>query len=338
MIVTQRTQALHNALLGSCDTMIAHRLTAPADQEPVKKWLKANVSKEIFDRVSASLAGLKTGSAWICSGEAQVAELAQFPKITTFDNSATPDGNEASQEIKTAPVDQDKLRAIIGAAVKEVEADDPKALRAEITRLTAELAKRPTAPTVDPGAIAAADRTGFERGYRKGIDDADHRARCIIRDQLANVSNLIRSELTGLNLPDVAPSAPRSAAAMPAQPTRAPRPSAPNGSLPGPEQRIINALATWAAWGQHQPSNSQVAWLAGYSPSSSSYANLRGALKSKGLLEYPAPDMLALTDAGAAAGAPIALNGSLLDLVLSKLSGPEARILRGVAARYPLDA
>ena len=49
MVVTQRTQALHNALLGSCDTMIAHRLTAPADQEPVKKWLKANVSKEIFE-------------------------------------------------------------------------------------------------------------------------------------------------------------------------------------------------------------------------------------------------------------------------------------------------
>ena len=90
MVVTQRTQALHNALLGSCDTMIAHRLTAPADQEPVKKWLKANVSKEIFDQVSTSLAGLKTGSAWICSGEAQVAELVQFPKISTFDNSATP--------------------------------------------------------------------------------------------------------------------------------------------------------------------------------------------------------------------------------------------------------
>jgi hypothetical protein len=75
--------------------------------------------------------------------------------------------------------------------------------------------------------------------------------------------------------------------------------------------------------------------LAGYTPSSSSYANPRGALKAKGLLEYPAPDVLSLTDGGAAAGAPIALNGSLLDLVLSKLSGPEARILRGVAARYP---
>jgi uncharacterized protein len=75
--------------------------------------------------------------------------------------------------------------------------------------------------------------------------------------------------------------------------------------------------------------------LAGYSPSSSSYANPRGALKAKGLLEYPAPDVLQLTPDGGAAGAPMEMTGTLLDLVLSKLSGPEARILRGIAARYP---
>lgn len=33
LVMTQRTQALHNALIGSCDTMIVHRLTAPADQK-----------------------------------------------------------------------------------------------------------------------------------------------------------------------------------------------------------------------------------------------------------------------------------------------------------------
>jgi hypothetical protein len=207
MVVTQRTQALHNALLGSCDTMIAHRLTAPADQEPVKKWLKANVSKEIFDKVSTSLASLKTGSAWICSGEAQVAELVQFPKISTFDNSATPTGNEASQEIKTAPVDQDKLRAIIGTAVKEAEADDPKALRAEITRLKAELAKKPTAPAADPVAIEAADRHGCERGYKNGFDNAAKQARraldahrTLVCERLRSVSASIASDLAVLDL------------------------------------------------------------------------------------------------------------------------------------------
>jgi len=75
--------------------------------------------------------------------------------------------------------------------------------------------------------------------------------------------------------------------------------------------------------------------LAGYSPSSSSYANPRGALKAKGLLEYPAPDTLQITADGSAAASPMALNGSLLELVLSKLTGPEARILRAIATHYP---
>jgi uncharacterized protein len=111
-----------------------------------------------------------------------------------------------------------------------------------------------------------------------------------------------------------------------------------DGNISGPEQRIINWLVTWASWGQHQPSNSQVAWLAGYSPSSSSYANPRGALRLKGLLEYPSPDVLQLPPNGAAAGAPMAMSGSLIDMVLSKLTGPEARILRTVVSRYPSSA
>ncbi len=48
IVATQRTQALHNAVLGSCDTLIAHRIVAPADQEPVKKWLKANPERTSF--------------------------------------------------------------------------------------------------------------------------------------------------------------------------------------------------------------------------------------------------------------------------------------------------
>src|SRR6185503_1612761 len=121
VVVTQRTQALHNALLGSCDTMIAHRLTAPADQEPVVKWLKANISKEVLEQVSSSLASLKTGEGWICSGEAKLFERVHFPRITTYDNTATPTGDGDTREVKTAAVDHDKLRGIIGEAVEKAK-------------------------------------------------------------------------------------------------------------------------------------------------------------------------------------------------------------------------
>lgn len=141
ILVTQRTQALHNALLGSCDTMLAHRLTAPADQKPVIQWLQANASKDALEQVTSSLSSLKTGDAWVCSGEVAHFERVHFPRISTYDNTATPTGDGEIREVKTAPVDQEKLRAIIGDAVEEAKANDPKELKKQLLSTRAELAK-----------------------------------------------------------------------------------------------------------------------------------------------------------------------------------------------------
>lgn len=341
MVVTQRTQALHNALLGSCDTVFAHRMTAPADQGPVKNWLKANVSKDIFEKVSASMASLKTGSAWICSGEAQVAELVQFPKITTFDNSATPTGNEASQEIKTAHVDQDKLRAIIGSAVKVAEADDPKALRAEITKLqsTVKALEKAPAQIFDPGA----ETRGYERGMqeaapiwlRRGIEAA-------VGQIAENVKNFdtqkfVHSELStwkGMGaLPSGSPASGKSAPA----PTRAPAhaPSAPrkplpaasgNGAYNAPQARIMASLAFWRTMGHEQPRREQVAAVAGYSPGSGNFNNLLGSLKAIGAIDYPVAGAVELrTDYDASMTADDARR--MLDKIMS---APERRILQAL--------
>lgn len=164
MVLTQRTQSLHNALLGSCETVIAHRLTAPADQKPVLDWLKANATAGIQQMVSAQIASLKTGAGWVCSGEAGIFERRDFPRIKTYDNSATPEHDSAEHQVKTAPVDADKLRSIIGDAVKDAEANDPSLLRAEIQRLKAEAARAGKAPAADPDA----EFRGYERGRGEG--------------------------------------------------------------------------------------------------------------------------------------------------------------------------
>jgi hypothetical protein len=136
IVATQRVQSLHNAVLGSCETLIAHRLTTPADQKPVVDWVKANVpDKEIQRQVVESMSSLPTGTGWVCSGEAQIFEKVAFPKFRTFDNTSTPMADDEELTIKTAAVDQDELRAIIGDAVQEAEANDPKALKARIAEL-----------------------------------------------------------------------------------------------------------------------------------------------------------------------------------------------------------
>lgn len=200
LVLSQRVQALHNAVLGSCDTLIAHRLTTPADQEPVVKWLKANTTKDVLEQVSSSLSSLKTGHGWICSGEAKLFEQVAFPRISTYDNTATPTGDGEELTVKTAAVDQDKLRSIIGDAVKEAEASDPKALRrqlAEKDRRIKELEQAPppvvsSTPTKEKPVLTAKDREVIERltGRLEALET-------FIRSESEAVQESLRQKIAG---------------------------------------------------------------------------------------------------------------------------------------------
>jgi hypothetical protein len=165
IVVSQSVQQLHNRVLGSCDTLIAQRLTAPADQKPVIDWLKANAPKDAAQAAAASLSSLKTGEGWIISGEAQIFERVTFPRIGTFDNSATPESGDAEHHVATAAVDVQKLREVIGDAVREAEENDVDRLKQRIREL--ETGKATPAGAL-PEELAAADT----RGYSRGHDDA----------------------------------------------------------------------------------------------------------------------------------------------------------------------
>lgn len=176
IVATQRIQSLHNAVLGSCDSLIAHRIGTPADQEPVIKWLRANVQdKALRTEVEASLSRLPTGTGWLCSGEAQIFEKIAFPRIATFDNTATPTKDSAAIEITTAPVDVNELRGLIGTAVAEAEANDVGALKAKIATLTEQVATLSTR-ALDAGtspAVQQALRDAEARGRERGLAEAE---------------------------------------------------------------------------------------------------------------------------------------------------------------------
>jgi hypothetical protein len=179
IVATQRTQSLHNAMLGSCETMIVHRLTAPADQDPVKKWLKANTEKAIKDQVEASLSSLKTGTAWVCSGEAQIFGLTKFPRISTFDNSAAPKQDSKPVDVARADVDLSALRELIGEAVEEAEANDAKVLKARIADLERQIKVLPATSKV------VADNSLVEMQHQIEILQRDNAALEQHRDKLA---------------------------------------------------------------------------------------------------------------------------------------------------------
>ncbi len=126
---------------------------------------------------------------------------------------------------------------------------------------------------------------------------------------------------------------------MPARVDRAPqrRATEADGSLTGPEQRILDALAWLESIGIDRPEQTAVAFLAGYTIGGGAWNNPRGALRTKGLIEYSG-DALLLTDAGRsfARFPDVALTTEELQRrVLERLPGPESRILRVLIDAYP---
>jgi len=110
-----------------------------------------------------------------------------------------------------------------------------------------------------------------------------------------------------------------------------------NSGLSGPEQRILDAIAWLESIGIEAPEQTAVAFLAGYTYGGGAFNNPRGALRTKGLVEY-AGDGIRLTDLGRdSANFPdAALTADELQRrVLDRLPGPEQRILKVILDEYP---
>jgi uncharacterized protein len=112
----------------------------------------------------------------------------------------------------------------------------------------------------------------------------------------------------------------------------------PQGGMTQPQQRILDTMARLEALGLTALHKTQVAALAGVSPTSGSFANNLGRLRTLGLIDYPQPGSVAFTAAGRRRARPVATPPTVSDLHqawLEIVTGPQARILREVVAIYP---
>ncbi len=358
IVLTQRTQSLHNALLGSCETVITQRFSTPADQEPVIKWLKANVKDAaILEQIVDGMSSIPTGSGWICSGEAKILEFRQFPRIRTFDNSKTPTEEAAEIDVKTAPVDQEKLRAIIGDAVKEAEENDPKRLKQRVAQLERELA------TLQKAAPAAgASKADLDAEYARGREDGILRGRSdaltgvvkVLDDTrehlthaLANVDAVTHetgmAQLKALRTATVTPRAEYKAygespiAVAKRVISENHEKSSEPGGIRSSQQRILDALFTLESMGITAPTKTQLALWADVSPTSSGYFNNLGTLRSGGFISYPGPNLVQLESQGRAVAtrAEDPTVEEMQEMVCMKVGTSKAAILRALIRIYP---
>jgi hypothetical protein len=321
-MVTQNPQDADKSVLNMADVVIAMRMAGSQTIDAVKRWVERNGSKEQMAAMTSTLPSLPTGQGWIWAPQIPLFEKVKFALCKTFDSSRTPSPGEKVRPPKVlAAVDMARLGKEIDAQVKEERENSPEYLKTEIERLRAEL-KRPV--TEDPKAMAdlfeqieelktkaaeadqlreqlaeaerrleriAALRENIGQGLRSAAEALDGFAR-LLEDGESRVPIITPAQLPAL---PVAPTASAPIARTAAQ--------SESGEVVAVDvtparQRIMEALATGRSMGRAKLTKLWVAMFAGASPTSSSFGNNLGALRSAGLIEYVDGDVQ-LTEAGA---------------------------------------
>jgi hypothetical protein len=318
-LISQRPAVLNKNVLSQVDGLVAFMLTASQDRDALDAWIEGQAERQDARQIKDSLPTLPVGTGVVWLPRRTILETVAFPPKRTFDSSRTPKrGEKVRPTAAFKPLDVEGLKGRIAAVAEEVKANDPKALKAEIVRLKADLAKatdvRSRVAQPDPAAIKAAEDVAYQRGHNDG-----HLAGYVFakadsaREVLAVGEKMMRE--AGEAPP--APQAPRASILPPVKAARpAPRVAQPaddsaEGGTPefrlsGPGRRILDAIAWWSALGIAAPTNEQVAFLAGYSSAGSGgYLNPRSALSAAKMISYPAPNCVQLTEVGfALASAP----------------------------------
>jgi hypothetical protein len=323
-LITQRPAVLSKDVLSQADGMVAFKLTASQDRSAIGAWIEGQADQQQGKAILAALPAMQRGQGVVWVPGRSILETATFPEKKTFDSSRTPKRGETKRTATLKPIDLGALKDRLSTIESETKANDPKALKAEVARLTRELAaKAPTAPLIDPHAV----ETAYQRGLVEGLNRGENRAKAAlsaVHDRLSDALAIAGASLESLDSPAPAPEARRQAATPPVRAARAAAPPLPkaNGQFTGPQHRVLRSLSMWKALGHEAPSREMVAASSGYSPSSGGFNNLLGGLATSGAIGKPKPGHLSLLidvdamDAGAGR-----------DMLLGYLTNPQRRLI-----------
>jgi hypothetical protein len=178
--ITQRPANIHKRVLAQCNSLVAMRLLAPQDHKAVADWVRGHGDDEKGREVVGSLATLRRGDGWVWAPELGILKRMTFPPIKTFDSMRAPDESEAQEPVKWADIDLASVRNQMAAAIEEAKQNDPKALRAEVSRLTAALAK--VNKNAAPPPVAATTKANLDAAYKHGLADGFNQGRKAMMD------------------------------------------------------------------------------------------------------------------------------------------------------------
>ena len=220
----------------------------------------------------------------------------------------------------------------------EQEARTAADLRRELTAARRELAlaRKDHGPSRED--LKAAEQRGYERGHAVGAQEAQRAAATHLKGLRGAIHQAVESALSGAPAPtqNRAIPAPAAVRAAPVQWPAAPAPRS-NGSSPvtAPQQKLLDKLA-WLEQHEIRPApKATLAAVAGVSPTSGGYFNNLGSLRSAGLIEYPTPGDVGLTEEGRAMAVIVEDERPIYEHWLDVVTPPQAAILRALRERHP---
>jgi uncharacterized protein len=169
-LISQRPAALSKAVLSQVDGLVAFRLTASQDRKALGLWIEGQADRDVGKALLGRLPEKKQGQAVVWLPAHGILDDVTFPPKLTYDSSRAPKRGEAHRRVDLSPLNVAALKERLAHVEAEVKANDPKALRAEITRLKAELTKaaknkpQPQSTPIDPKVIEAAEIRGWNAG------------------------------------------------------------------------------------------------------------------------------------------------------------------------------
>lgn len=329
--ITQRPARLHKDVLTQLSTLIALGVTSPHDRGAIESWIKGNADRQQAREVMNSLASLGVGEGWVWAPELDLLKRAKFPRIKTLDTSFTPKAGDKPTDLSSVAVakaDIARLRdRIASLSLETVEEDEASERDDHEAEDTAKI-------------VATAERRGYERGiaelnakieeaYRRGYAEGRVAA-------MQEVFRFVDAEYRKSLQQQENKSAPTERKSPAPLPKRAA--TSDDRMLSPAKQRILDAIAWFQELGIAQPERVAVAFIAGTSSQSSAYSNNLGSLRTSGLIEYPAPGLLSLTEVGKAHVGSMDLprtNEALHEQVFEKLAPAQRRILEALIEIYP---
>lgn len=311
--ISQRPQSINKDVLNQIQCLLAFRMTAPQERKAIQEWVKEQGGEDITD----TLPSLATGQPHVWSPEwLKVSKTVRIAQKRTYDASATPVFGSTPPVNTHAliPVDMEEIRAVLTEAIAQMEENDPRALRRRIAELEKQLKAKQSKSS--DGEVTVQQLEKIARSLQISVQ------------QLAQVAK-------SLNVKALPPKAPVPEKKKDEGGRR--KEEDERVGISNPQQQILNALAAFESLGLRSVARNNVAVFSGQSPKSSGYTNNLGALRGKGLIEYPAGGQVALTTSGRSIAVSLQIK-SLSELHAAwyaRLSNPQARILKALVQIYP---